>query len=932
MIGMVSPLIRTKMLVPPLRHDLVTRPRLTELLNKVTESRLTLLSAPAGFGKTTLLTQWLQDWSAARTADLEPERRCVAWVSLDASDNDLVSFWSYPITALSAAATTAAPMVGAESLALLQSGRSPIEAVLTALVNELARQPGQVVLVLEDYHVVTDREVHDSVTFFLDHLPPDAHLVIATRADPGFPLGGLRARGELVEIRAADLRFSAEETIAYLTSPYLVSSGVTLSSEDIATLGARTEGWIAALQLAALSLRGRDDIAGFISGFSGSDRYIVDYLAEEVLDRQPDLVRRFLLATCFLDRFTGDLCDAVTGRSGSSRMLDSLARGNLFLVPLDDQRRWYRYHHLFADLLRGRLDDPDFGGVPMLHRRASDWFAEQGLPEEAVRYAVAGEDFDRAAHLIEEALPQMRRTRQDRLLLRWAQALPEPVVRRSPVLCVVAGWAAMMSGDLDAFEHLLDAAEEALAAGRADERLASTWADTEDLRTAPATVAVYRASLAQARGDIEGTAHHARNALALAGPEDHFVRGAGSGFLGLSAWAAGDIASALSRYEEAVRALHAAGNHVDELDSTIVLADLWVTSGRPSKARRLCEQSLRTAMGSEHPHQRAAADLHVALSELDLELDDLAGAETHLETARVLAESASITENRHRWFVAAAHLRAARGDHDTSMRLLDRAEELYRPGFYPDVRPIAAVRARIQVAAGDLDAAVAWADAQEVTMDDQPSYLREYEHLTLARLLLADHRERVEHGDARRRHRRLDADLEVVLDRLGRLQAAATEYGRCGSMLEIGVLQALAHDADGDLPAAIEALCRVLDRIPEPGSYRRLYLDEGSPMSAFLGRALGAAGSGAGGVRLEPVRRLARVLRTPAHPFTPAVLSRRELQVLRMLESELTGPEIARELYVTLNTLRTHTKRIYTKLDVTTRAAAVQRGRERGLL
>ena len=853
---MVSPLIGTKMLVPPLRHDLVTRPRLTGLLNKVTESRLTLLSAPAGFGKTTLLTQWLQDWTAAGDADFDPERRCVAWVSLDASDSDPASFWTYLITALSAGSS----VVCAEPLALLQSGRSQIEAVLTALVNELARQPGQVVLVLEDYHAVTDREVHDSVAFFLEHLPPDAHLVIATRADPGFPLGRLRARGDLVEIRAADLRFSTEETIAYLTSPYLAGSGVELSREDIATLGARTEGWIAALQLAALSLRGRDDIAGFIDGFSGSDRYVVDYLAEEVLDRQPEPVRDFLLGTCFLDRFTGDLCDAVRGSRGGNHMLESLARSNLFLVPLDDQRRWYRYHHLFADLLRARLGDAGSGHMPMLHRRASDWCSEHGLPEEAVRYAVAGEDFDRAAYLIEEAVPQLRRTRQDRLLLTWIRALPEPVVRRSPVLCVVAGWAAMTAGDLDAFEDLLDAAEEALAAGKADERLASTWAETEDLRTAPAMVAVYRAALAQARGDIEGTADNARHALALAGPEDHFVRGAGAGFLGLSAWAAGDIASALARYGEAVRALHAAGNHVDELDGTIVLADLWVTAGRPSKARRLCEQSLATASGSEHPHQRAAADLHVALSELDLEIGDLTSAEEHLETARMLAESASITENRHRWFIAAAHLRAARGDHDTAMSLLDRAEELYRPGFYPNIRPIAAIRARIQIAAGDLDAAAAWADAHEVAMGDEPSYLREYEHLTLARLVLAENGERVEHGGS-----------EVLWDWLGRLQAAATESGRRHSVLEIGALQALA------LPAT-------------PGT------------------ALGHAGA------------------------STASLSRRELQVLRMLGGELTGPEIARELYVTLNTLRTHTKRIYIKLDVTTRADAVKRGRERGLL
>ena len=405
----------------------------------------------------------------------------------------------------------------------------------------------------------------------------------------------------------------------------------------------------------------------------------------------------FLLRTAVLDRLTGPLCDAVTGRVGGTRTLEDLERGNLFLVPLDVQRSWYRYHHMFADVLRARLlaEHPD--EVPDLHRRASAWYSSHDLVADAVRHALAAEDFDRAAYLMEEALPQMRRARQDGLLMSWVRSLPEYVVRRSPVLSIVSGWSMLMAGDLDAVESRLDDADAALAAGARDQDLAATWADTEDLRTAPATVSVYRASLAQARGDVAGTVRHARLALDMAGPDDHFIRGAGAGYLGLAAWAAGDVQEALTTFSEAVRSLHAAGNLVDELDSTVVLADMWVASGRPSRARRVYEQALKKATAGNEPYPRATADLHVGLAELDRELGDFAGAEAHLETARVLGQRSSITENRHRWYVAMAQVRAGLGDFDAAADLLDQAEALYRHGFYPDIRPIPAMRARVQI-------------------------------------------------------------------------------------------------------------------------------------------------------------------------------------------------------------------------------------------
>ena len=933
--GVPTPVLATKLFAPTGRSQSVTRARLVEQLDTTLDPghRLTLVSAPAGFGKTTVLSDWLADLGRRQAHSRG------AWLSLDDGDNDLNRLLTHLVAALRGVGLD----VGTAVLESLHTA-SPT-AALTALVNDVSRaseaSPGtQWILVLDDYHAIEEPDVHEAVAFLLDHLPAHLHLVIATRSDPPLPLARLRGRGQLTEVRAADLRFTPSEAREFLNRVM----GLDLTAADVDALEQRTEGWVAGLQLAALSLRRlpeRGEVVDFIEAFTGSDRFVIDYLADEVLASQPTPVRDFLLRIAILDRLTGPLCDAVTGGADGTRMLEDLERGNLFVVPLDTQRSWYRYHHLFADVLRARLlaEHPD--EVPRLHQRASDWYAAHDLVADAVRHALVAKDFDRAAFLVEEAMPELRRARQDSLMLAWVRSMPESVVRRSPVLSILSGWALMMSGDLDAVESRLDDAEAALAAGAEDQDLAAAWADTEDLRTAPATISIYRASLAQARGDVAGTVRHARRALDLAGPEDHFVRGGGAGFLGLAAWAAGDVQEALSTFSEAVRSLHAAGNLVDALDATVVLADLWVASGRPSRARRLYEQALQTATGGGEPYPRATADLHVGLAELDRELDDLPSAQAHLETARVLAERASITENRHRWYVATAQVRAAGGgDLDTATHLLDQAEALYRHGFYPDVRPIASMRARLQIAQGDLSSATGWVQDRGVSADDEPDYLREYEHLTLARLLLAQHRSG-QHSD----QPGAVTPAAAALGLLDRLHAAAADAERDGSVLEIRVLQALAHDALGDRPGTLAALDRAVREAPEPDGYVRLYLDEGAPMLALLHDAVGAAADAADpatpGTYSEALQRQARRLLAPATPPVAVAppqqslvnpLSQRELEVLRLLDSELTGPEIARELYVTLNTLRTHTKRIFTKLDVTTRAAAVRRAHEHGLL
>lgn len=894
-------LILTKLYIPKPRQGLVVRTRLIDRLRLGSGAKVTLVSAPPGFGKTTLLSTWAQNAAA--------DGRRIAWLSLDPSDNDPASFWTYVLAAL----TSVVPGIRAIDPQGMMMAGQPAVGLVAELVNELALASHEVWLVLDDHHLIDDHDIRDGLALLVEHLPPNTHLVLSTRVDPDLPLPRWRVRGELVELRAAELRFTDDEVATYLHS----ATGLDLTDADIATLGERTEGWIAALQLAALSLRGREDARGFIERFAGDDRYVVDYLMDEVLAHQPEAVRGFLLRTAILDRLTGPLCDALTGLDNGTPMLTSLERGNLFVVPLDDRLTWFRYHHLFADVLRSRLLAEHPEQVRLLHRRAGDWYESHGLRDDAIRHALAGGDFDRATHLVELALPDARRHRRDTMLIRWLRALPDDWIRRSPVLSVARGWMLLTSGDLAAVEECLDRADALLAAVPAG--AIPPWPETEESRSLPATIEVYRASLAQARGDAAGTSAHARHALELAGPADHLARGGAAGFLGLAAWSDGDLPLALDTFAQAIASLHAAGNLVDELSSTAVLADMWLAAGRPSRAREVCERALARAEELGQPAARATADLHVALSELDLQVDDVAAAEWHLQAAAPLAELVPTSESRYRWFVAAGRVAAAGGDLERAVTLLDRAEELHRPGFYPDVRPIAAIRARCQITQGDLARAAGWAVERGVSTSDEVSHLREFDHLTLVRLVLA--------------RPSGTGVVDEVIELLGRLEAAAEASGRGTSLLEIRMLRALALRACGDRERAVKSLGDAFAQAPEPNGYVRLFLDEGEPLRGLLREAQ------RDGIADGHPRRLLdhadpteiREQRAAGSPPTE-VLTERELQVLRLLDSELSGPEIARALFVSHNTLRTHTKHIFTKLDVTSRRAALARARERGLV
>jgi LuxR family maltose regulon positive regulatory protein len=541
-----GPLITTKFHAPARRPTSVPRPRLTQRL--ATGARLILIAAPAGFGKTSILTEWL--------ATLDGDT-AVAWVSLDERDDPENQFWAYVITALD----RAVPGVGTTALDLLAAA-NPTEAALATLINDLDASAREIVLVLDDLHTIENPAIHAGLAFLVDGLPENVRLVIATRADPPLPLARLRALGGLLELRAADLRFTADEAAEYLNG----SMGLGVGDDDVRALGERTEGWIAAIQLAALSLRGRDDAAAFIAGFAGDDRYVVDYLVEEVLQQQDDAVRTFLLETSILSRLTGDLCDAVTGTTGGGGILESLDRANLFLVPLDDRREWYRYHHLFGEMLRARLLDERPERVADLHGRASEWLEQNGSPTEAIDHALDAGAFGRAAELILAAMRTMQQHRQEATLVQWFERLPPEAVRTTPGLSIGFAGVLLSSGRTDGVEALLKDAEDAVG-GSTDGIL--------DLRRG---IALYRAAQALTQGDLGTASQQSATAVDLADDGSDIDRGSANGLRGLVLWALGDLVAAEQSWAVSLDSLYRAGHRSDMIGGSIAMADILLAA------------------------------------------------------------------------------------------------------------------------------------------------------------------------------------------------------------------------------------------------------------------------------------------------------------------------------------------------------------------
>src|SRR6266487_4246490 len=927
---MSTPILATKLYIPRPRPNVVSRPRLLERLNEGLHRKLTLIAAPAGFGKTTLVSEWV-----------EGIERPTAWLSLDEGDNDPARFLAYLVAALQ----TIAAHIGEGVLGALQSPQPPpTEAILMALLNEITTLPDNFVLVLDDYHMIDAKPVDIALTYLVEHLPPQMHLVIATREDPQLPLARLRAQGQLIELRAADLRFTPSEAAEFLNQVM----GLNLSAQDIAALEDRTEGWIVGLQLAALSMQGHQDVPGFIRAFAGDHRYIVDYLVEEVLQRQPEPVRSFLLQTAILDRLNGPLCDAVTGQEEGNARLEALERGNFFVVPLDDKRHWYRYHHLFAEVLSAQLLAEQPHQVATLHRRASAWYEQHGSTADAIRHALAAFDFERAAGLVELAVPAMGRNRQEATVLGWLRALPDELVRARPVLSVHYAGALLLHGELEGVEARLSDAEQWLdtTTDMGELALASSAemvvVDEAEFRRLPGAIAVYRAARTQALGDVANTMKYARRALDLVPEDDHLGRGSAAGFLGLAYWTRGDLEAAHRSYAECMVLVQRAGHMSDAIGCSIALADIRIAQGRLRDAMSTYERGLQLATEQSAILLRGAADMHVGMSELHRERNDLHAATQHLLRSKELGEHTGLPQNRYRWRVAMARILATQGDLDGALDLLHEAERLYMGDFFPNVRPIAAWKTRVWVAQGKLAEALDWAREHGLSGALDLSYLREFEHITLVRVFLA-----------RSKSDRAEHSMLEAMELLERLLQAAEEGERTGSIIEILVLQALAHQMQGDLSAALVPLERAL-MLAEPQGYVRIFVDEGPPMAVLLARlhehSRKRPRAALTNVPLAYLERLLALLRgervqegtSPAATFSPTApppaqplldpLTERELEVLRLIAAGLSNRAIAARLVLALSTVKSYVNTIYSKLQVESRTQAVARARALHLL
>jgi LuxR family maltose regulon positive regulatory protein len=914
-------LLATKLHLPPAPPDLVRRSALAARLDAGLQRKLVLISAPAGFGKTTLLSAALRD-----------SARPTAWLSLDAGDNDPARFWAYVIAALQALH----PGIAEEVLPLLRSKGAPIEGALTLLINALAAVPGDVTLVLDDYHMIEAAPVHTALAFLLDHLPERLHLAIAGRADPPLPLGRLRASGALVELRAADLRFTHDEVAGFLTE----AMGRALAPDAIARLDARTEGWIAGLRLAALALQGRDDVDGFIAAFTGSHRYILDYLLEEVLARQAESVQHFLLETSILDRFTASLCAAVTGQDDTLIMLRQLEQANLFLAPLDEERRWYRYHQLFADFLQARLLQIDAERVPKLHRIAADWFERQGLVTDAVRHALASREAAYAAALVEAQAPTLLwRQGETTTLLGWLNALPDDEVRARPQLCLVRAWALLITGQFAAIEPWLAEVERHLGegAGRGVVTRAAAGGTgqqaSDDSDVLRGEAMAIRAGVAQLQGDFRHSVELCHRALDLLPPGNLLLRGGLMLNLGVAAWNEDDAPMGEQALAEASRISQRAGNLQAAVVALTVLGDLQVEQGRLHEAAATYSQAVEMGEVDGVQSVHAAGGAAVALGAVFREWNDLRTAEQRTEQGLRLARQWGFADGLAHAYRYLALLRAAQGNLPEAHAALRAALDVIR---HSDLGPRVAAtigmeQARLWIATGELAGAVRWARESGLHVEDAPAYLQERAYLVLARLRMAER------------------DDGAVLGLLQRLRHAAAAGGRTTRVIEALVLEALALHTRGDTAQAVNVLARAL-ALAEPEGYVRSFVDEGAPMAVLLERLLDAAHSGTlarAGVTPAYVRTLLTALGHPPRDLTASTpplvpvgtsellvepLRPRELEVLRLLAAGRSNQEIAAALVVAVTTVKTHINNLYSKLGVRSRTQAVARARELNLL
>jgi len=895
------PLLRTKLYISPLQSEIVPRPRLIKRLNAAILRAFTLISAPAGFGKTTIMREWISD----RTLK-------VAWFSIDRGDNDPIRFWTYLIAAIQ----TVDPDVGKTIFAAIQTPQpASIESLISELINEISlgtdgstRLPPKkkLILVLDDYHLITESSVHDSLFFFLENLPSRVHLIISSRADPPWPLARLRARRKLAELRAEEIRFTSNEVATFLNQVMKLD----IAPKDVAALERRTEGWIVGLQMAALSMQNRSDIPAFIQAFAGTNRFILDYLLEEVLEHQPVDIQGFLLKTSLLDQLTAPLCDFVLERSDSQNILAQLEKANLFLVPLDDQRQWYRYHHLFSELLRNQLTLTYPDVVPGLHQKASQWFETQGYIDETVAHAFKAQDDERVARLCEKFAQSMLQQSKHSMLSTWIEALPIELVYQRPWLCVYQSWTRHWAGMREQGEACLENAEKMLED-------ASSLSKGERKKLA-GSIATVRAHYALVNEQLPQAIEQAMKALRLLPKTDFYTPGTAGVALGGAYWGQGKISKSEDAFLEcAATALK--GGFVYRASSALCYAGMQqVRQAKLRIAKRTFQQALTLAEGPGGYQSPMAGYPLAKLSELSLEWN-------HLKQARELAiEGVRLcTQLGHVDLIAEAYIALARvqlvDDDFIGVRgTLNRVEQLslqtkldpWVLGWFADCK------VRLWLATGELAQASYWAESSGLSVGDEFSFHYDLHHINLARVLVAQVQQNTKTSNPAQCLGLLDS-LLVTIDVMGWVH----------HKIQVLILRAMVLQATRDQVSALEELESALS-LAGPEGYMRTFIGEGLSMERLLSK-----------LAKRPNMRgyvadLLRAFPSDAASQQPGLvepLSPREMEVLRLLTTSLSVTDIAGELIISVNTARSHIKNIYSKLGVNRRLDAIEKAKELNL-
>ena len=897
---MSAPILRTKLFVPTTRPELVSRPHLIEQLNHGLDRKLTLISAPAGFGKTTLVTDWLQS-----QGDDAPSPFLVGWLSLDEADNDAVRFLTYLISALNRLQGLETE-IGIGTLQMIQSPQPPPpETILIALINEIALLSEKIVLVLDDCHLIDSQPVHDALTFLLENLPPQLHLVITTREDPPIQISRFRARGQLTEFRAIDLRFRSSETAEFLNQVM----GLNLSAEDITALETRTEGWIAGLQLAALSMQGLDDTAGFIHSFTGSNRMILDYLIEEVLTQQSKDIQTFLLQTAILNRLNGSLCDALTEQEDGQANLEMLERANLFIVPLDDERRWYRYHHLFADLLQQRLKQSKSDQLHELHRRASNWYDQQGFRTEAIDHALHCADYERAIELIDADEEGNYEGVSLLTLQRWFAAIPDKFIATHPQMLLMKAWTQFNSGQIDdAEQNLLDVAQ---LLENADHLANSEWAMLSG------RVLAIRSFIASLCGDSAGCAHLARQALDMLPAKEQAWRSVVTLSLGDAYAVQGQMAAAQKIRAEALKLGQSAGNPFILLMTNLNLAETLVQQGQIGAVLEICERQMQFAID----HDLTEAPIVGWLLGLwGIALAELNQMEQALELTRKGAELAERGQDM--FYINHSYLYRVRvlfsvGDMAGAEAILHELRQFGQNSMLPlwATSQAAAWQVRIWLEQEKINLVSQWETANELTLGDDIPFAHEPEYVALARAWLAQGR------------------MEDAVELFERLRSIAEIGGRSLRVVELFLLLALAAHAKDDISQALTLLEQALI-LGEPNGLIQTFVNEGPVLASLLYAALQENIESIYVQRILAAFPIETSQQSEASHETEWLepLTDRELEILQYVAEGLTNQKIGDRLYLSANTVKTHLRNIYGKLDVNSRVQAVSRGRALGII